>query len=211
MAAVDAITQDVKGAVRGLWKSPGFAAASLITLALGIGATSAIFSVVKAVLLTPLPYSAPEQRAMIWSKWISFDKTWLSDAGALRLSAVQQDHDGDRRLVERAAEPHRRRRAGARRRRVRDRERVRRARIDADAGAGVFGCGRPSQRSAGGAARVPALAGSLRRRSDGRGSQDPAERRLGRSDRRHAEWLPAADRLHCRRRRADATVATAPD
>jgi putative ABC transport system permease protein len=76
--AIDTISQDVKGAVRGLWKSPGFAAASLITLALGIGATSAIFSVVKAVLLTPLPYSAPEQRAMIWSKWISFDKTWLS-------------------------------------------------------------------------------------------------------------------------------------
>src|SRR5688572_14006047 len=76
--AIDAISQDVKGAVRGLWKSPGFATAALITLALGIGATSAIFSVVKAVLLTPLPYSAPEQRAMIWSKWISFDKTWLS-------------------------------------------------------------------------------------------------------------------------------------
>jgi predicted permease len=61
-----------------LWKSPGFAVAALVTLALGIGATSAIFSVVKAVLLTPLPYDAPEQRVMVWSKWVSFDKTWVS-------------------------------------------------------------------------------------------------------------------------------------
>ena len=78
MSAVDAVRQDLKGAVRSLWKSPGFAVAALLTLSLGIGATSAIFSVVKAVLLTPLPYAAPEQRVLIWSKWISFDKTWLS-------------------------------------------------------------------------------------------------------------------------------------
>src|SRR4029079_19823618 len=79
MPAVDTLRQDVKGAVRNLWKSPGFAVAALITLALGIGATSAIFSVVKAVLLTDLPYAHPEQRVMIWSKWISFDKTWVAD------------------------------------------------------------------------------------------------------------------------------------
>ena len=64
--------------MRGLWKSPGFAAAALLTLSLGIGATSAIFSVVKAVLLTPLPYDAPDQRVMLWSKWVSFEKTWVS-------------------------------------------------------------------------------------------------------------------------------------
>ena len=78
MSVTDAVGQDLKGALRGLLKSPGFAIAALFTLALGIGATSAIFSVVKAVLLTPLPYAAPEQRVQIWSKWISFDKTWLS-------------------------------------------------------------------------------------------------------------------------------------
>ena len=78
MSLVDGMGQDLKGALRGLWKSPGFALAALFTLALGIGATSAIFSVVKAVLLTPLPYPNPEQRVQIWSKWISFDKTWLS-------------------------------------------------------------------------------------------------------------------------------------
>src|SRR5687767_7243891 len=78
MFVTDAIRQDVTGAIRGLWKSPAFAIAALITLSLGIGATSAIFSVVKAVLLTSLPYHAPEQRVMLWSKWVSFDKTWLS-------------------------------------------------------------------------------------------------------------------------------------
>ena len=78
MSVTDALRQDVKGALRGLWKSPGFAVAALVTLSLGIGATSAIFSVVNAVLLTPLPYESPEQRVMVWSKWVSFDKTWVS-------------------------------------------------------------------------------------------------------------------------------------
>ncbi len=75
----DGLRQDIKGALRALWKSPGFAAVALLTLSLGIGATSAIFSVVKAVLLTPLPYEAPEQRVMLWSKWVSFEKTWVSN------------------------------------------------------------------------------------------------------------------------------------
>ncbi len=79
MPAVDYVRQDIQSGIRGLVKSPGFAAAALVTLTLGIGATSAIFSVVKAVLLTPLPYSDPDRRVLIWSKWISFDKTWLSD------------------------------------------------------------------------------------------------------------------------------------
>lgn len=79
MSMIDGLRQDITGGVRGLIKSPGFAAASLITLALGIGATSAIFSVVKAVLVTPLPYSEPERRVQIFARWISFDKTWLSN------------------------------------------------------------------------------------------------------------------------------------
>jgi putative ABC transport system permease protein len=75
---IDALRQDLKGAIRGLWKSPAFTSAALVTLALGIGATSAIFSVVKAVLLTPLPYEAPDRRVMVWSRWVGFDKTWVS-------------------------------------------------------------------------------------------------------------------------------------
>jgi predicted permease len=75
----DSVRQDLTGAVRGLIKSPGFAAASLITLALGIGATSAIFSVVKAVLITPLPYAAPERTVQLFTRWTAFEKTWLAD------------------------------------------------------------------------------------------------------------------------------------
>lgn len=77
------LRQDITGALRGLGKSPGFAVAALVTLALGIGATSAIFSVVRAVLLAPLPYAEPDQRVMIWSRWTGFDKTWLSTAEVL--------------------------------------------------------------------------------------------------------------------------------
>jgi putative ABC transport system permease protein len=75
----DTLRLDLRTGLRGLVRSPGFTIAALVTLALGIGATSAIFSVVKAALLTPLPYAQPERRVQIFSRWVSFDKTWLSD------------------------------------------------------------------------------------------------------------------------------------
>ena len=55
-----------KYAARGLRRQPTFLAVSLLTLALGIGATTAIFSVIKAVVLNPLPYDAPERIAVLW-------------------------------------------------------------------------------------------------------------------------------------------------
>ncbi len=55
-----------KYATRALLRQPTFLLVALVTLALGIGATTAIFSVIKAVVLNPLPYDAPEQIAVLW-------------------------------------------------------------------------------------------------------------------------------------------------
>ena len=70
--------QDVRFAGRSLRRRAGFTAIAALTLALGIGATTTLFGVVKTVLLTPLPYGQPGRIAMIWSAWTGFDRTWLS-------------------------------------------------------------------------------------------------------------------------------------
>jgi len=65
-ALLDDTVRDIRYGVRMLLGAPGFTAAALATLALGIGATSAIFSVVRTVMLRPLPYHEPDRIVAIW-------------------------------------------------------------------------------------------------------------------------------------------------
>lgn len=85
---IGVLRQDLRYAVRQLRSNPGFTVTALLTIALGIGATTAIFSVADAMILRPLPYPNSNQLVLVWDT--------LAKIGVRQMTVSAEDFDAFR-------------------------------------------------------------------------------------------------------------------
>lgn len=92
---MEALWKDVSYGARMLWKSPGFTLVAIISLAIGIGANSAIFSVTNALLLRPLPYADADRMVILWTRspGLNVAQDWFSPGQYLDVKTQNQVFD----------------------------------------------------------------------------------------------------------------------
>ena len=80
--AWERLAQDLRHAFRTLWRTPSFAVAAIVTLALGLGMNTAVFSIVNSVMLRRLPYPEPSRLMMVWEQRIGTPGSASRSSGA---------------------------------------------------------------------------------------------------------------------------------
>lgn len=95
---MNTLLQDLRHALRGFARSPGFTLAAVLSLAIGIGANSAIFSVANALLLQPLPYRNPDRLVILWNRspGLNIAEDWFSTA---QYFDIRNGHSGFEQLA----------------------------------------------------------------------------------------------------------------
>ena len=182
------LLHDVRLAVRGLARRPAFAGTAILLLALGAGANAAVFSVVRGVLLRPLPFERPESLVAVWPDEIRLEPGDRHLARAPRLARV-----GGRPGARVADGLGRRgRRAGPDHRRARVRQPVPDARPRRGARADLDGRRRHAGARTRGRALGPAVAAALQRRRDGDRAIGAGRPGRARGDRGDARRLRSA-------------------